>query len=850
MTQVTTNLVAKSKGYTCIPNEIMKLKHSLKSLDLSLNQINSIEPSFSNFSLLTLLRLRGNNINKFPDPILDLQSLKCLDLSNNHITSIPPNIVCLNNLSELIMGQNNLTSLPKEIGIITTLVNITLPANNLKELPLEMCSLTKLTFVDLSNNNFDNFPQVLGKLSNIRTLWMFYNNLNKLKGIEGIKHLNQLKLLHNKFTQIPKQIFNLTELCSLELDNNLIRKIPPEIKELKKLKEIAFTDCLIQRIPEEIVSLSNLQELVIVRSRVNEFPRFLRKMPKISNLIITDSLITEVSCTLNNCCIILENNKLTEIKCTPNDNVFTLNLCNNHLKKIPNTTDLQTIHELYLTNNFIQQIEQTELHSNLKILTLASNKLTSFPEKGISYNKLKELNLSNNGISQLPNNLFTFLPYLKILKLGINQLTTIPTSLGILNQLEELNLSHNKLTEFPLNILKLTSLTNLYLTHNYICDLPKNLSQLNNLQVVDFSSNNIISALPLIKCTTIKSLSMAFNKNLHIPSELTLMKQLKNINFIGTLPEVKYPLNVNFIKQLNIFEISCFNTEKRDRNKPQTIIHTPLLFLKSAYCNQLKLPLSSPQFEENSFECPVEIGISNMCGKRDSMQDTSVVITNFLGIGFHLLSLFDGHSGIYSSCFCASQFPNCFANILSKNPQQSIEDALIHSFKEMNQKINEYKFNDGTAANVVLITPQRYFIANVGDSRCILVKKDSIIILNEDHTINNPDEVQRIRKLNGFIDHSKVNGEIVLTRTLGDIQCSSVCSCIPQITCHERGIDDICIVLCCDGVFDVLSNELVGEICRKKSNESASVLSSLIRDIAYNNGCKDNISCIVCKLMS
>lgn len=122
--------------------------------------------------------------------------------------------------------------------------------------------------------------------------------------------------------------------------------------------------------------------------------------------------------------------------------------------------------------------------------------------------------------------------------------------------------------------------------------------------------------------------------------------------------------------------------------------------------------------------------------------------------------------------------------------------------------------------------------------------------MNTDHTIRNPDELHRIRTADGFVEHSKVNGEVVLTRTLGDIQCASVCTCTPQITCQERGVDDVCIVLCCDGVFDVISNDTVGTICRQKSTEPAWVIASTIRDIAYNSGCKDNISVVICKLMS
>ena len=180
----------------------------------------------------------------------------------------------------------------------------------------------------------------------------------------------------------------------------------------------------------------------------------------------------------------------------------------------------------------------------------------------------------------------------------------------------------------------------------------------------------------------------------------------------------------------------------------------------------------------------------------------------------------------------------------------SIEECLVETFRSIDSKIKEVGFTDGSSTNIVLVTPKQYIVANCGDSRCILVRTKNIVTMNEDHTVSNADELDRIKSCDGFVDKSKVNGQVVLTRTLGDVDCEGVVDCTPQITCIERSVDDLCVVLCCDGVFDVLTNEIVGDLCRKKINESASELAASIRDLAYASYCKDNISVIVCKLMS
>ncbi|ELP89675.1 leucine-rich repeat containing protein, putative [Entamoeba invadens IP1] len=850
MSQAPNTVVMKSQGLDAVPQDAFRQYRTLKMLDLSLNNIRELDLNFGKFTALTLVRFRGNLLSKVPEVLLSLQNLKTLDLSNNSISIVPSRIGEMSNLQEIILGQNKIESLPDEMSKMTSLVNMTITANRLKDLPSSLSTLTKLTFVDLCNNKFTQFPGVLGKLYSIKTLWLCYNYLSELNGIGGMRNLNQLKLLHNNFTHIPKEVLTLTQLYSIEFGDNLIQTIPTEISNLTNLKSIAFTDCLLKDIPEEITHLTNLNSLVIVRSRLTKFPKFLRKLPNLYDIMITDSMMPKAEFTVDNCELMFERNRLEALNCTANDSVASLKLKDNFLQRVPNTADLKTIAELDLTNNVIYNVEQNRLHQDLKSLNLASNRISVFPEKGINYSHLLKLNLSNNALSQLPSSLFQYIPHLQHLQLALNNLVTLPTSLTQLNGLLELNISHNKFAEFPQDILKLKKLTNLFATCNYISDLPKNLSLLENLVVLDLGCNNLISADQVVQLSNVKSLSLAFNRNLTIPSNLSLLQKLEDVSFTGTVPCVQYPLEIVSVKKMKIFEISYVNTEKRDRNRPQTIIHTPLLFLENAYCNQLKLPLSAPQFEENSCECPVEMGTTNMCGRRDSMQDTLVAITNFLGVGFHYMSIFDGHSGTDCSRFCASQFPECFASILGKNTQTSIEDGLSNTFLEINTRITNSKFKDGSAANVVLVTPQKYFVANAGDSRCLIVRRRSLVVVNEDHTISNPDELHRIREADGFIDHNKVNGEVVLTRTLGDLTCSSVCVCQPQISCVERGVDDVCVVLCCDGVFDILSNEVVGDICRRMSNEAAWVIASSIRDIAYNNGCGDNISVIVCKLMS
>ena len=844
-----TTITYKSKNLDKIPENILICRQTLKSLDLSLNVLRQIPADLRSFSLLTQLRLRGNKFTEIPKNLIEIHSLKMVDMSNNQITQIPSDISKMVNLNELLLGQNNISAIPAEIGKLAKLGNLSLPANQLSVLPSEFGKLTNLTFLDFSNNNFEKFPNVIGKIVSLKQLWFVYNKLSDLKGIENCTNLSQLRMFNNRFSQLPSEIFKLTQIINLEFDHNAIRTIPSEIAEMKKLKSISLSNCLIKSIPDEITQVTLLSELVISKSRMNEFPKCLSQLPKMCNVVMNDANIQRVDFTMNNCCMTLNNNQITSFKCNKNDSVAILNLNGNKLKEIPNTNELQSLNELHLTNNEIVSVDQNKLHSQLRVLHLASNKISVFPEVGITYKELKELNISNNNLVNLPSNVFSSLINLRKLHMAVNYLSVLPQSIGFLIHLEELDLSHNKFTDFPQLLLHLTSLTSINLTNNFISQLPKNLTQLSGLKTLDLSCNNLSSCFPVFSFTGLKSLSFAFNKQLTIPHLLTSMKSLEEANFIGTLPLKEYPIDVNWMKERKMFTISYLNSEKRESNEPQTIINTPLYFIKNCYSNQLKLPLNVPQFEENDFECPVQFGSSCMCGKRDSMQDTHLFVSNYLGIGYHFMAIFDGHSGLNSSQLCASQYTNCLADMLRKNPNVSIEDAFTQTFNQINTKISDCEYSDGSAMNVVLITPQHFFVANVGDSRCILVKEESLSVINEDHTLDNIDELYRVRSLNGFVENGKVNGQNLLTGTVGDVSCNKICVAVPQVVSVEREMNDVCLVLCCDAVFDVLTNEMIADICRKNSNQSAWVIASLIRDIAYSNGCKDNITCLVCKLL-
>ena len=76
----------------------------------------------------------------------------------------------------------------------------------------------------------------------------------------------------------------------------------------------------------------------------------------------------------------------------------------------------------------------------------------------------------------------------------------------------------------------------------------------------------------------------------------------------------------------------------------------------------------------------------------------------------------------------------------------------------------------GCTACVVLISKTEIYCANAGDSRAVLSKKGKAKELSSDHKPDNPSEKRRIERANGFVEESRVNGMLGLSRALGDFE--------------------------------------------------------------------------------
>ncbi|MCL1666602.1 leucine-rich repeat domain-containing protein [Elizabethkingia ursingii] len=131
----------------------------IEKVDISYNQIASIQTEKIEYPKCKSLSIKGNRLEKFPIAVSDAYTLEKLDLSENKISSIEDDAFDnLENLVELDLSFNDLKYLPTSIGKLRKLKRLNLSGNKISSLPTEFENLTSLEFLDFDSNPIERVP--------------------------------------------------------------------------------------------------------------------------------------------------------------------------------------------------------------------------------------------------------------------------------------------------------------------------------------------------------------------------------------------------------------------------------------------------------------------------------------------------------------------------------------------------------------------------------------------------------------------------------------------------------------------------------------------------------------------
>ena len=425
-----------------------------------------------------------------------------------------------------------------------------------------------------------------------------------------------------------------------------------------------------------------------------------------------------------------------------------LNLNNNRISKLPedlfNSSIFLTLEELNLSFNRIQY--------------LSSNQF-------VNLQKLRNLDLSYNEISQLESEVFKSIPTqdLQYLDIGVNKLTTLPDGLfdGIaLKSLRTLSLRGNHLSQVPTCVFNssfLTNLTNLSLFGNFIEEISLNSSLVNskleNLEYLYIGFNEIRDILPFSLLLSsfnwifLKVLSLEGNYISHLPPNLfhdTFLMSLEGVSFednlLETLPSGLFHdsmlteiIFINFARnQINTLPPDLFNASNL-RNLQQInlnnnrISHLPYHLLDSPVLqNLLYLDFSDnqishipPRFFRNLHKLKIiKLNNNNIKQMSEDMFSNRLEQLQILDLSYNMISTL----GRVISTILSSKEKEPMLNV-SYNSLTEIESIIMRKQKYLFDLFNlDVSFNNISKFEVLSTDNSPYKYNKPSTQECIVLK--------------------------------------------------------------------------------------------------------------------------------
>ena len=232
---------------------------------------------------------------------------------------------------------------------------------------------------------------------------------------------------------------------------------------------------------------------------------------------------------------------------------------------------------------------------------------------------------------------------------------------------------------------------------------------------------------------------------------------------------------------------------------------------------------------------------------RQSMEDIGVMLPDFIPEKkISLFGIFDGHGGNDVVKYIKNRLPEIIkTNILNNNNNDSIENNLISSFNKIDEELKFYDSEyTGSTATILLIQENIIYCANVGDSTAFIIYDNFIKKISTEHKCTNPKEEERIILKGGKITKNRVMGQLVLSRSLGDLYCKKYgVSNIPDISINKLDKNVKYIIVASDGIWDVVKDNELLQLSKNKKNAEG-FCKDLVK-LSIDKDTKDNVSCIV-----
>ncbi|SGY17697.1 BQ5605_C015g07862 [Microbotryum silenes-dioicae] len=219
-------------------------------------------------------------------------------------------------------------------------------------------------------------------------------------------------------------------------------------------------------------------------------------------------------------------------------------------------------------------------------------------------------------------------------------------------------------------------------------------------------------------------------------------------------------------------------------------------------------------------------GVSEMQGWRTTMEDAHAHVLSLGperdGAKTSFFAVYDGHGGSTVARFAGDTVHHRLAANEAFKKQDYVA-ALKRAYLETDEDLRANPDFVGdpsgcTAVSAIITSDLTLICANAGDSRAVMSLGGEAKPLSFDHKPTNRAEKSRIVAAGGFVEMDRVNGNLALSRALGDFEFKQganlepehqIVTADPDINIHTHTEEDEFLVIACDGIWDVLKSQEV-----------------------------------------
>lgn len=109
----------------------------------------------------------------------------------------------------------------------------------------------------------------------------------------------------------------------------------------------------------------------------------------------------------------------------------------------------------------------------------------------------------------------------------------------------------------------------------------------------------------------------------------------------------------------------------------------------------------------------------------------------------------------------------------------------------------------GSTALCTIVYNQQIYSGNLGDSQAVVFRKHNFTALSNLHDFNNENERRSAEQRGATLLNNRLQGELAVSRSIGDINFKAFMSSEPEITNYNITDDDEYLLLGTDGFWNV-----------------------------------------------